>query len=85
MKKFTLKRDDHFVAHVWADRVEVPADEYGCFYLYRGDDLVAGIGNSGIQVHLFEEGVPVLPLFDKVKPFMDDFTQADMVQIEVAA
>lgn len=53
MRKFTIRRNENWVAHVWADRVEVSIG--GCFHFFRGADLVAGCGDQAIGIHVFDD------------------------------
>lgn len=94
MKKFTIRRHGNYVAMVWAERVEVPADEHGSFFFRNGPHLVCGAGSYDIGVRVFAGGaldaeveilpkslIPIVP----ITPFMDDFTQADTFRVEEAA
>lgn len=67
MKRFTIKRKENWVAHVWADRFERSVG--GCFHFYRGSDLVAGCADSAIDVHVFDEsGVEIdVPIAQEVE------------------
>lgn len=78
-----------FVGYVFlADRIELPTDDEGSFFFWRKDEMILGLGPRNIGVRVFEVSSDsereLLPI-SNVKPFMDDFTQADTFRVEEAA
>lgn len=72
MTCWTIRNDaGGFIGHVYGDRIEVPQDENGCAYVWRGDSISAGIGSRSIGVHVWER--------------LDDGTEREVVPVPVVA
>ena len=73
MKRFEIRNQQgHFVAYIWADRIEAAGTDDSCAYLWIGDHIVAGLAGRNSGVHVFLDGKEVVgtPAF---QPSIEDF------------